>query len=157
MLSSTIQPDWKIWTSFRRPDFGLIPVEKYFSLKRRRQLDYITSTGCLFRCAFCADPFVYNRGWSAVSPSRLADEIEQLWQQHRFTDLNFQDETFFTYTNRVAEISEEFLRRDMKFTWAATMRARSGRALTGGDLRIVYSLRLAPGSHRGGVWISGRA
>ena len=111
---------------FPPPDFGLIPVEKYFSLKRRRQLDYITSTGCLFRCAFCADPFVYNRGWSAVSPSRLADEIEQLWQQHRFTDLNFQDETFFTYTNRVAEISEEFLRRDMKFTWAATMRADQG-------------------------------
>ena len=34
---------------------------------------------------------------------------------------------------------------------------RSGRALARGDLRTVYSIRLAPGSHRGGVWISGRA
>lgn len=112
--------------TFPPPDFGLIPVAKYFSLKGRRQLDYITSTGCLFRCAFCADPFVYNRGWSAVSPCRLADDIESLWQQYNFTDLNFQDETFFTYAHRVAEISEEFLRRDMQFTWAATMRADQG-------------------------------
>ncbi len=31
--------------------------------------------------------------------------------------------TFFTYKKRVAEIAEQFLNRDMSFTWAATMRA----------------------------------
>jgi len=104
-------------------DHSLIPVEQYFQLKGRRQLDYISSTGCLFRCAFCADPFVYKRGWQAIGSERVADEIEQLWRKYRFEDLNFQDETFFTYKNRVAEIAEQFLKRDMSFTWAATMRA----------------------------------
>ena len=107
-------------------DYGLIPVEQYFRLKGRRQLDYISSTGCLFRCSFCADPFVYKRGWQAIGSERLADELQDLWQKYRFEDLNFQDETFFTYKKRVTEVAEQILSRDMTFTWAATMRADQG-------------------------------
>ena len=107
-------------------DYEQIPVEQYFKLKGQRQLDYISSTGCLFRCAFCADPFVYKRGWQAIGPVRMADEIEKLWRRYRFNDLNFQDETFFTYGKRVAEIAEQFVDREMSFTWAATMRADQG-------------------------------
>jgi len=112
------------------PDFDLIPVERYFKLKGQRQLDYITSIGCPFRCAFCADPFVYGRGWQAVSATRVGEEIEKLWQKYRFTDLNFQDETYFTHKKRVLDISEEFLKRDLSITWAATMRADQGVRLT---------------------------
>ncbi len=112
--------------AFAPPDFDLIPVERYFELKGRRQLDYITSIGCNFRCAFCADPFVYGRDWKSVSTERLGTEIEALWQRYRFTDLNFQDETYFTHRHRVAEICEEFLRRGLVFTWAGTLRADQG-------------------------------
>jgi radical SAM superfamily enzyme YgiQ (UPF0313 family) len=111
---------------FPSVDYELIPVEDYFRLKGERQLDYISSIGCPFRCAFCADPFVYHRGWHAISPDRLVDEVENLWHRYRFTDLNFQDETFFTYKKRVTEIAERFLSRDWSFTWAATMRADQG-------------------------------
>src|SRR4051794_19104470 len=38
---------------FRAHDYGLIPVEAYYRLKGKRQLDYISSQGCNFRCAFC--------------------------------------------------------------------------------------------------------
>lgn len=107
-------------------DYALIPVERYFQMKGRRQLDYISSTGCLFRCAFCADPFVYKRGWQAIGSERLADELQILWKKYRFEDLNFQDETFFTYRRRVTEVAEQILGRDMSFTWAATMRADQG-------------------------------
>lgn len=112
--------------NFAPPNFELIPVERYFAFKGRRQLDYITSIGCNFRCAFCADPFVYGRDWKAASAARLGDEIEALWRRYRFTDLNFQDETYFTHRHRVAEICEEFLRRGLDFTWAGTLRADQG-------------------------------
>ena len=112
--------------AFAAPDFGLVDVEDYFARKQARQMDYITSTGCPFRCAFCADPNVYDRKYKVVSPARLADEIEALWRRYRFTDLNFQDETFFVYRKRVEEIAGEFLTRDMAFSWAATMRADQG-------------------------------
>jgi radical SAM superfamily enzyme YgiQ (UPF0313 family) len=104
-------------------NYDLIPVESYFRLKRRRQFDYISSTGCLFRCAFCADPFVYQRKWISLQPERIGTDLERLWRRYRFDDLAFQDETFFTYRNHVAAIAEEFLKRNLKFSWTATMRA----------------------------------
>jgi radical SAM superfamily enzyme YgiQ (UPF0313 family) len=107
-------------------DYGLLPVERYFSLKRQRQFDYISSVGCNFRCAFCADPFVYGRGWSAISPERVGDEIAALWRQHRFTELAFQDETFFTHRDRVAAMATAFLQRGLRFSWTATLRADQG-------------------------------
>ena len=108
---------------FRPHDYSLIDVERYFELKGRRQLDYISSQGCAFRCAFCADPFVYNRQWLRLHPERMGEEIETLWRQYRFDDVSFQDETFFSNAPRVLAIAEEFIHRRLPITWAATMRA----------------------------------
>lgn len=110
----------------RAHDYGLLPVERYFALKGKRQIDYISSQGCAFRCAFCADPFVYNRKWVGLSPERIGEEVETLFRRHPFADLSFQDETYFTYAPRVAAVAEEFLRRALPITWAATMRADQG-------------------------------
>jgi radical SAM superfamily enzyme YgiQ (UPF0313 family) len=115
---------------FTRHDYGLLPVERFFALKGKRQLDYIASQGCFFRCAFCADPFVYGRKWVGLSPARIGAELQDLHERHRFDDVNFQDETYFTYADRVAEIAEEFLRRDLRVSWAATMRADQGDRLS---------------------------
>lgn len=122
--------------SFPAHNYALVPVERYFKLKGERQLDYISSTGCYFRCAFCADPFVFKRRWTGLEPARIGEEVEALWLRYRFADLSFQDETFFTYRERVAAIAEEFVRRfaatngssvgrpaNRAFTWTATMRA----------------------------------
>jgi radical SAM superfamily enzyme YgiQ (UPF0313 family) len=121
-------------------DYSLIEVDRYFALKGQRQLDYITSQGCRFRCTFCADPTVYGRGWSGLAPERIGDELEHLWKRHHFTDIGFQDETFFTHANRVAAIADEVQRRGLVFSWMATMRADQGARL---DERILASCRAA--------------
>ena len=90
--------------SFDPVNYDLIPVQKYYGLKKQRQLDYISSTGCYFRCTFCADPFVYKRKWSALTPPRMGEELESLWRRYRFDDLHLQDETYFTYRDRVVEV-----------------------------------------------------
>ncbi len=113
----------------RPHDYRLLPVERYYDLKGKRQLDYISSQGCAFRCAFCADPFVYNRKWVGLEPERMGEEIETLWRRYRFDDLSFQDETYFTYAPRVEAVADEFLRRGLPITWAATMRADQGERL----------------------------
>lgn len=110
-------------------DFGLIDVERYFQRKGRRQMDYVSSQGCRFRCNFCADPAVFKRGWFGFEPERVTEEVGELWRRYRFEDLALQDETYFTHKKRVAHIAEGFLRRDLKFTWTATMRADQGRRL----------------------------
>ena len=111
---------------FRAHDYGLIPVERYFRLKGKRQLDYISSQGCAFRCAFCSDPFVYGRRWVGLEPTRMALRLKELWDRYRFDDVNFQDETFFTRARRVQALADHIVESGMKITWAATMRADQG-------------------------------
>ena len=111
---------------FRAHDYSLIPVERYFELKGKRQLDFISSQGCNFRCAFCSDPFVYERKWVGLEPTRMALRLQELWERYRFDDLNFQDETFFTRRSRVEAFVGELLEHGAKFTWAGTMRADQG-------------------------------
>jgi anaerobic magnesium-protoporphyrin IX monomethyl ester cyclase len=112
--------------NFRAHDYGLIPVERYFELKGKRQLDYISSQGCNFRCAFCSDPFVYGRKWVGLEPVRMAMRLKELWDRYHFDDVNFQDETFFTKAGRVEALADRIVDSGMKITWAATMRADQG-------------------------------
>jgi anaerobic magnesium-protoporphyrin IX monomethyl ester cyclase len=109
--------------AFPAHDYSLIAVEKYFALKGSRQIDYISSQGCRFRCAFCADPAVFARGWTGLAPDRVAGEVAFLHQQYAISDLAFQDETFFTNASRVDAIAEQFLKRQLPITWTATLRA----------------------------------
>lgn len=111
---------------FRPHDYTLIPVERYFALKGKRQLDYISSQGCNFRCAFCSDPFVYGRKWVGIEPGAMAAQLAELWRRYRFDDVNFQDETFFTNRDRVRTMAQQIVDSGMRFTWAATMRADQG-------------------------------
>ena len=115
--------------NFRAHDYGLIPVERYFELKGKRQLDFISSQGCNFRCAFCSDPFVYGRKWVGLEPVRMALRLKELWDRYHFDDVNFQDETFFTKADRVQALAERIVRCGMTITWAATMRADQGMRL----------------------------
>jgi len=112
--------------NFRAHDYGLIPVERYFALKGKRQLDYISSQGCNFRCAFCSDPFVYGRKWVGLEPVRMALRLKELWDRYQFNDVNFQDETFFTRRERVQTLADHIIESGIRITWAATMRADQG-------------------------------
>ncbi|NJM80462.1 MAG: hypothetical protein HC854_14125 [Flavobacterium sp.] len=106
-LARTILP----MDTFSDVNYELIDVEKYFQKKGRRQLDYISSTGCHFRCTFCADPFVYERKWTAISAEIMVEKLAELHKKYQFTDLNLQDETYFTFRNRVVEIAERLIEK----------------------------------------------
>ena len=108
---------------FRAHDYSLIPVERYFALKEQRQIDYISSQGCRFRCAFCADPAVYERGWTGLHPSAWPRRSRPAPASYGIDEVAFQDETFFTHPPRVDALADEFLRRGTAITWTATLRA----------------------------------
>ncbi len=110
-------------------DTDLIDLEPYFERKGQRQIDYISSQGCRFRCTFCADPTVYRRDWFGLAPGRVGEELERLHRRYSFDDVAFQDETFFTQEKRVAAIAGEIRRRGLAFRWMATMRADQGARL----------------------------
>jgi radical SAM superfamily enzyme YgiQ (UPF0313 family) len=110
-------------------DYGLIDAARYFAAKGKRQLDYISSQGCRFRCTFCADPTVYQRGWVGLAPARMAQELAQLHAEYRLEEIAFQDETFFTSRARVDAVADAFLATGLNVAWTATMRADQGARL----------------------------
>ena len=136
---------------FRPHDYSLIPVEQYYALKGKRQLDYISSQGCNFRCAFCSDPFVYGRKWVGLDPTSMVGKLRALWERYRFDDVNFQDETFFTKRERVRSMAQQIVDSDMQFTWAATMRADQGVRLPDDVWAALQTLRAAPPAGGRGV------
>jgi len=115
--------------AFPPHNYGLIPVTTFFRLKGRRQFDYISSQGCRFRCTFCADPFVYKRGWTGFAQGRVVSELQDWWEKYHFEEVAFQDETFFTSRVRVDEIAEAFIAAQLPVVWTATLRADQGHRL----------------------------
>lgn len=109
--------------SFNPSNYALININDYFEKKKKKQLDYISSTGCFFRCTFCADPFVFNRKFVSIDAMRVVDEITAIYRTTPFDDINFQDETFFTYPERIIDIAKGLKQNNVHVTWAATMRA----------------------------------
>jgi radical SAM superfamily enzyme YgiQ (UPF0313 family) len=104
-------------------DYSLFDVERYFSLKGRRQLDYISSQGCPYRCAFCADPAVYNRSWTGVSAPRMLRELLALHQRFRLDEVSLQDELFFVNRTRAEAFIDGLVAAGSPFSWTATLRA----------------------------------
>src|SRR5512140_567934 len=104
-------------------DYSLLPLERYFELKKRRQLDFYSSQGCPYRCSFCADPYVYNRRWSGLRGSRMMTDVFDAVDRYGVTEVAFQDENFFANTGRVHEFCQNYIEKGMRFTWTATSRA----------------------------------
>jgi radical SAM superfamily enzyme YgiQ (UPF0313 family) len=109
-----------------RHDYSLIDVPAYYAAKGRRQLDYISSVGCRFRCAFCADPAVYQRAWFGLDAERMAAELAELHARHPYEEVAFQDETFFTRRERVDDIAQALIGAGLGAAWTGTMRADQG-------------------------------
>ena len=118
-----------------RINYDLVDVEKYFEAKGRRQFDFITSTGCFFRCTFCADPFVFNRKFTSLSPDRMVEDLMYYYEKYRFDDVNFQDETFFTYPKQILKVAQALIEEGSPFSWAATMRADQGHRMSIEDFK----------------------
>ncbi len=127
---------------FPRYDYSLIPLETYFRLKGRRQIDFYSSQGCPYRCAFCADPYVYSRRWSGLKSPRMLSDVFDLVSRYRLSDVLFQDENFFANRRRVLEFCEGINAKGLTFSWAATSRADQIAPLDDGFLSEISASNL---------------
>lgn len=115
-------------------DYDLVPLETYFRLKGLRQIDFYSSQGCPYRCAFCADPFVYSRRWSGLKGVRMLSDVFDAVAKYKVDDVLFQDENFFANRTRVEQFCHGIREIGMRFTWAATSRADQIAPLDDGTL-----------------------
>ncbi len=129
---------------FPKPDFGMIPVEKYLDIQERqaktakvryrfpdppgfsmerpyRAISYFSSYGCPEPCAFCCSPVVTGRRWVATPAKALVDHLEELKQRYDFDVVRFQDANFGVNIKRINEFCRELIDRRLNIAWNATI------------------------------------
>ncbi len=97
------------------PDRDQLPLKYYYTpgMKASRTTTMITSRGCPHRCNFCN---TYQR-YSTRSPSSIVDEMEHCRDQYGIGEIHFIDDLFNGTGERVMEIAQEILRRNLKMSW----------------------------------------
>lgn len=110
------------------------PVRDQF-IQHNKNLQYMrlsTSRGCYGNCAFCSS-FVGRKQkgarWRGRSPRNVVDEIEYLVKKYNFHTFDFVDSSFEDVgkagKQRIKEIAEEILRRDLTIFYNCCFRAES--------------------------------
>ena len=81
-----------------------------------------TSRGCPFNCSFCSVPKLWNRIYTSMSAERVVDEISFLVRRFGAKGVYFREDNFTAKPNRVAEICELLLKKNIKIEWACETR-----------------------------------
>jgi radical SAM superfamily enzyme YgiQ (UPF0313 family) len=104
------------------PARHLLPNEKYHSFisQRKNFSIMLTSTGCPFKCKFCA---IAHLPYRERSPRNVVDEIEQCYYDFGIREIDIFDGTFFINKKRTIEICQEIRRRGIKIEWTCRSRA----------------------------------
>ncbi len=109
--------------SFPRAPYELLDIERFFHMNGgRRAIQYFSSQGCPFKCAFCVEPKVFGK-WTARIADTVVNDIDRLNRMYRLEHVSFADANFFANTKRVEAISRQLLDRDIHITWTVTARA----------------------------------
>lgn len=107
------------------PAFHLLPYEKYRPHPPHGRLlpfmPMLTSRGCPYRCTFCAGS-VFGKRFRSQSAMRVVDEMEYSVQQYGIKEFGFYDDIFVLDKQRVHEICDEILKRNLKILWTCEAR-----------------------------------
>ena len=104
---------------FPFPAYELLEINKYVQprvFSRNSPVGSIeTSRGCYAACIFC-NKNIHGYKVRMKSPKRVVDEMEYILQIG-FREIHIIDDIFTANVDRVYEICEEILRRNLKFSW----------------------------------------
>lgn len=82
-----------------------------------------SSRGCPNNCNFCACHLIFGRHYRTPSVDRVLDEIEQLVNVYGINEIDFNDDTFNWNAQRVFDICDGIIQRDLKLRWSCFCRA----------------------------------
>ncbi len=103
------------------PARHLLPNNLYYSFTSQRKnfTVMLTTTGCSYKCTFCA---IANLPYRKRLSKSVVDEIEECYRKYNVREIDFFDATFFMDKKRAIEICEEILRRNIKIEWSCRSR-----------------------------------
>ena len=102
------------------PARHLLPLVRYQALGVPCSIT--TSRGCPYGCIFCSAHQMFGRKVRFRSPGLVVDEIERLYRDSGFSQINIVDDTFTVNYSHASQVCEEILRRDLKISWSTYAR-----------------------------------
>ncbi|MBA7503192.1 Anaerobic magnesium-protoporphyrin IX monomethyl ester cyclase [subsurface metagenome] len=119
------------------PAYHLVPYQKYYSVLEKRTpiTTMMTSRGCPFKCIFCTRPQL-GKIFRYRSAENVVDEMEQC-ARIGIKEIFLYDDTFTINKQRVIDICNEILRRNLKIMWDIRSRVDTV------DEKILKKLKLA--------------
>lgn len=110
--------------NFSPVNFDVLDINRYVNETPlgKRTIFWNTSQGCPYTCGFCCTHTLYSRRWISLKVERIIKEIETLVRRFNIDGILFTEDNFFTDKNRVKEICEELIRRDIKIRWSTDAR-----------------------------------
>jgi len=97
-----------------RPDAGNLPYPAFDLLHGLTYVCLLTSTGCPYRCRYCAS-FFLNPGLSKREPSHVLEEILHWHHQYKIRDFAFYDDALLVgFDDHLAVILEALVKLNLK-------------------------------------------
>jgi len=84
---------------------------RYFNEKE--VVEFESSRGCPFNCAFCYNPLYNKRQWRALSAIKVVERIKKLVKEYLIKSLQFVDDGFFINKKRVREIMQGIIEENL--------------------------------------------
>ena len=112
--------------SLPMPDFSLFDIEKYlrvnnaFARKKNdgiRAMNFITTRGCPYNCAFCSKSGRYFR---VMSPRKIYEMLAALKSELDVEEIAFHDELFLSSKSKFKELAPRF--RSLNIPWGGQAR-----------------------------------
>jgi anaerobic magnesium-protoporphyrin IX monomethyl ester cyclase len=100
------------------PSRNLLPNQAYrYALWPGKKITtLITSRGCPYQCIFC-DKSTFGSKWRARSAQNVLEEIEQIVRDLKIKSIIFYDDLFTLSKQRVVQICQGILDRDLQIEW----------------------------------------
>jgi len=102
------------------PARHLLPLARYQALGV--PCTVTTSRGCPYGCIFCSAHQMFGRKVHFRSPGLVVDEIEMLYRDFGFNQINIVDDTFTVNHDHAGQVCEEILKRDLNIAWSTYAR-----------------------------------
>jgi radical SAM superfamily enzyme YgiQ (UPF0313 family) len=100
-----------------RPSWDHFPLKKYNKNISKIKYPILTSRGCPYKCIYCVAPKTQGK-YRMRSAKNVVDEIEWLKDKYKITSFQVSDDNFALDKQRVINICDELINRNLKLKWS---------------------------------------
>lgn len=106
------------------PARHLLKLDKYVNyFDNQRSTVMMTSRGCPYNCFYCNKNI--GQIWRSRSARNVVDEIEEVYRKYAISVFYFHDDLFTLKKDRVIDICEEILKRNLRIRWICESRVNT--------------------------------